>query len=158
VVYEEIEIKNMFILIHSIASIIALMVGSVSLVKVKGTKFHKTLGWVFIIFMFLSAISSFVIYNTHFSVIHILSLLVMFWLSRAVYAIRFRPKHWRHIHASSVGAAYIAILIAGVGVLVRKIVLPGNTNAGYIASGVTAIILVYILNKMTDKYKRNELI
>ena len=78
-------------------------------------------------------------------------MLVIFWLSRAIYAIRFKPKNWLHIHASSVGAAYIAILIAGVGVLVRKVILPGNSDAGYVASGILAIILIYFLNfKLND--------
>lgn len=146
----------MFILVHSISSIIALILGSISLMKIKGTRFHKFIGWLFVLCMFLSAISSFGIYNKNFSVIHILSLLVIFWLSRAIYAIRFKPKNWLHIHASSVGAAYIAILIAGVGVLVRKVILPGNSDAGYVASGILAIILIYFLNSMTNKYKGNE--
>lgn len=105
--------------------------------------------------MFLSAMSSFGIYNESFSVIHILSLLVIIWILRALYAVRFKPKNWLYIHISSIGATYIAILIAGIGVLVRKVLLPGNSRAGYIASGVTAIILIYFLNRMTDKYNNN---
>ena len=124
--------------------------------RVKGTRFHKFIGWLFVLSMLFSAISSFGIYNKNFSVIHILSLLVIVWLSRAIYAIRFKPKNWLHIHASSVGAAYIAILIAGAGVLVRKVILPGNGDAGYVASGILAIILIYFLNSMTNKYKGNE--
>jgi uncharacterized membrane protein len=124
-----------------------------NLLQIKGTKIHKMLGWVFIVSMFISAISSFGIYNNQFSLIHILSLLVIIWLSRAIYAIRIKPRNWLHIHASSIGAAYIAILIAGIGVFVRKILLPGNNNAGYVASIFTAIILIYLLNKTTDQYK-----
>ena len=146
----------MFILVHSIPSIIALILGSISLMRIKGTRFHKFIGWLFVISMLFSAISSFGIYNKNFWVIHILSLLVVVWLSKAIYAIKFKPKNWLYIHASSVGAAYIAILIAGVGVLVRKIILPGNSNAGYVASGILAIILIYFLNSMTNKYKGNE--
>ena len=144
---------TIFILIHSISSIVALVLGSTQLLQVKGTKIHKVLGWLFIISMFISATSSFGIYNNKFSLIHILSLFVIMWLSRAIYAIRLKPENWLHLHASSIGAAYIAILIAGVGVFVRKILLPGNSNAGYAASAFTAIIFIYLLNKMTDKYK-----
>ena len=79
--------------------------------------------------------------------VHILSLLVIMWLSRAFYAIRFKPKNWLYIHVSSIGAAYIAILIAGVGVFVRKILLPGNSNAGYIASVFTTIGLAVFLER-----------
>ncbi|WP_323738751.1 DUF2306 domain-containing protein [Candidatus Trichorickettsia mobilis] len=144
---------TIFILIHSISSIVALVLGSANLLQIKGTKIHKVLGWMFIVCMFISAISSFGIYNNKFSLIHMLSLLVIMWLSRAIYAIRLKPENWLHIHASSIGAAYIAILIAGVGVFVRKILLPGDSNAGYAASAFTAIILIYFLNKMTNKYK-----
>ncbi len=59
------------------------------------------------------------------------------------------------VNASSVGAAYIAIVIAGAGVFVRKIFLPGDSNAGYIASGVMTIICIYILHKMTERCKVN---
>jgi hypothetical protein len=52
--------------------------------------------------------------------------------------------------------AYITILIAGVGGLVRKVILPGNIHAGYVASGILAIILICFLNSMTNKYKGNE--
>lgn len=143
----------MFILIHSISSLIALIVGSVSLLKKKGTKIHKILGWIFVGSMFISASSSFWIYNKRFSAIHILSVLVLFWLFKAVHAVRFKPKNWLHIHASSIGAAYIAIIIAGSGVLVRKILLPGNNSAGYIVSALTAMICIYMLNKMTKKLR-----
>lgn len=158
-VYEEIEVKKsmfIFILIHSTSSIAALVLGSVNLLQIKGTKIHKVLGWIFIVCMFISAATSFGIHNNTFSVIHILSLLVIIWLSRAIYAIRFKPKNWLYIHASSIGSAYIAILIAGVGVFVRKILLPGNSNAGYIASVFTAIICLYLLIKMTYKYKTSK--
>ena len=140
------------VFIHSIASIVALVLGSISLMKTKGTRFHKILGWMFISFMLLSTISSFWIGN-HFSIIHILSILVIIWLLRAIHAIRFKPKNWLYIHASTIGATYIAILIAGAGVIVRKIILPNNYNAGYIVSGISAIFLIYFLNLMTRKYK-----
>lgn len=143
----------MLILIHSLASAIALMVGTLNLLKTKGTKVHKIWGWIFVTSMLASSLSSFGIYNERFSLIHILSVLVIIWLSRAIYAIRFKHSNWLHVHASSIGAAYIAIVIAGVGVLVRKILLPGNSNAGYIASGLTAIVCIYYLNKMTAKYR-----
>ncbi|MBN8511662.1 MAG: hypothetical protein J0L79_01340 [Rickettsiales bacterium] len=145
-----------FILIHSISSITALVLGSINLLQIKGTRIHKVLGWIFIICMFISASSSFGIYNKKFSLMHILSSLVIIWLFMAIYAIRFKPKSWLYIHASSIGSAYIAILIAGVGVVVRKILLPGNSNAGYISSVFTAIICIYLLNKMTNKYKTNK--
>lgn len=145
-----------FMLIHSISSITALVLGSVNLLQTKGTRIHKVLGWIFIICMFISASSSFGIYNKKFSLIHILSSLVIIWLLVAIYAIRFKPRNWLHIHASSIGSAYIAILIAGIGVLVRKILLPGNSNAGYISSAFAAIIFIYLLNKMTNKYKTSK--
>ena len=79
-----------------------------------------------------------------------LSLAVIYWLVRAVYATRYKPKFWRHVHASSMGAVFIAIIIAGVGVLVRKIILPGDVTVGYIASAITAIPAIYFLNKKTE--------
>ncbi len=148
----------MFVLIHTISSIFALLIGTWSIFQTKGTKLHKLLGWIFVSSMLLSACSSFLIYNKRLSIIHILSFCVLFWLFKAVHAVRLKPKNWVYIHASSIGAAYIATIIAGSGVLVRKILLPGNNNAGYLASIFTAVLSVYILDKLTKKlsYKTHE--
>jgi uncharacterized membrane protein len=90
---------SIFILIHSISSIVALVFGTVNLFRIKGTKIHKVLGWMFIICMFISATSSFGIYNNKFSLIYTLSLLVIILLSRAIYVLRLKPKNYLHIHA-----------------------------------------------------------
>ena len=145
--------KNTLILIHSIASIIAILLGLFVILIDKGDKRHKILGKVFVLSMLISSLSSFGIYNVRLSVIHILSCLEIIWLLRAIYAIRFRPNNWLYLHVSSISAAYIAILIAGAGVVVRKILLPGNSNAGYMASAITGIFCFYISKKITDKYK-----
>lgn len=144
----------MSIWIHSIFSIIGFIIATIVIFNRKGTPTHKKLGWIFWVSMFISCSSSFLIVNPSYSPIHILSALVLFWLLRAIYAARFKPKNWLYIHASSMSSAYISTIIAGMGVIVRKIILPGNAKAGYITSGIVAIFCIYFLIKFTYRYNR----
>jgi len=141
------------ILIHSCFSVAAFIVSFIVFWQAKGTKIHVFWGRIFWLSMFASAFSSFFIYEQKWSAIHIISSLVIYWLFRAVYVVRFKPKNWLFIHASSMGSAYIAIIIAGVGVLVRKVIIPGDVNAGFLASSIVAPPCIYFLNKLTARYK-----
>lgn len=64
--------------IHLFATIMALALGSVILLRVKGTLWHKRLGWAYAVCMLIAAGSSFFITTQgHFSPIHILSVVAL---------------------------------------------------------------------------------
>ncbi len=143
-----------FVLIHSFFICVAFIVSFPILFGTKGTKRHKLLGWIFTSSMLVSVIATFFIPSFgHFSPIHLLSVLVLFWLINGVLAARFKKGNWRYTHAMSMGSAYIAIIIAGIGVLVRYSFTPVNYINGYIASGITALIVIPLMVQRIKKYK-----
>lgn len=77
--------------IHLAATLAALLLGFVMLVRRKGTAWHKRLGWFWVLLMLTAAVSSFWITGLNggrFSPIHALSVLVLVAVPAAVYAIR----------------------------------------------------------------------
>lgn len=78
--------------IHLAAVVPALVIGAVQLAAPKGTLPHKRLGWAWVIAMLTAAISSFWIMEIRegagWSVIHLLSLWVLFALAMAIWHVR----------------------------------------------------------------------
>lgn len=77
--------------IHLAATLAALTLGIVMLVRRKGTTWHKRLGWVWVSLMLAAAVSSLWITGLNgqrYSPIHALSILVLVTVPAAVYAIR----------------------------------------------------------------------
>ena len=103
--------------IHLLAAVIAFGLGVVQLLAPKGTLPHRLLGWVWVIIMFVAAISSLFIRQINhgaFSFIHILSGLTIVALPMAVYAAR-RHKvaaHARHMRGVFLGALVVAGVLA----------------------------------------------
>ena len=70
--------------LHALAALISLTSGLTVLVMRKGTARHRLVGWVFVMAMAVTAISSaFITSNGHFSAIHLLSILTIVSLHRA---------------------------------------------------------------------------
>ena len=78
--------------IHLAAVVPAVMVGVAQLLMTKGTRIHKTLGWIWVLAMVVVAVSSFWILELRkgagFSVIHLLSLWTLISLACAIWFIR----------------------------------------------------------------------
>ncbi|QGZ96941.1 DUF2306 domain-containing protein [Terricaulis silvestris] len=101
--------------LHILAALTALGVGTVILFKPKGTGFHKTLGWTWVIAMATTAVSSLFITGLNgnfYSFIHLLSGWTIIGLPMAIFAIRNRKvdAHKRAMTGMFVGG----LLIAGV--------------------------------------------
>lgn len=99
--------------VHIIAALTALAVGTVILFKPKGTGFHKTLGWTWVIAMGTTALSSLFITGLNgnfYSFIHLLSGWTIIGLPMAIYAIRNRKveAHKRAMTGMFVGGLLIA--------------------------------------------------
>lgn len=143
------------IFVHSLFMLLAFAVSFPILWGRKGNKRHKSLGWIFTASMLISTISTFFIPRFGaFSYIHILSIFVLFWLIRGILAARFKKGNWQYIHSKNMGSAYIGIIIAGIGVLIRYSSTPVNYINGYIASSITACVAIPILIRKIQKYKR----
>ena len=71
--------------LHALAALISLAAGLTVLVMRKGTARHRFVGWVFVAGMSVTAVSSaFITSNGHFSAIHLLSVLTIVTLPRAI--------------------------------------------------------------------------
>ena len=78
--------------IHLAAVVPAIVIGVTQLLMTKGTRIHKTLGWIWVLTMVVVAVSSFWIMELRkgagFSVIHLLSLWTLISLACAIWFIR----------------------------------------------------------------------
>jgi uncharacterized membrane protein len=78
--------------LHALCAILALVLGILQLTMVKGTQRHRVVGYVWVVLMMVLAVSSFFIHRIRtfgpFSPIHILSLLTIITIPRAILAAR----------------------------------------------------------------------
>lgn len=83
---------GLLVQVHATAAVFAFLLGIAQFAGLKGTSFHRILGWVWVSLMYVTAISSLFIHNEPwfgpFSPIHLLSLLVIFGLPSAILAVR----------------------------------------------------------------------
>jgi len=99
--------------VHIAGAVTALLIGSVLLAGVKGSRLHKRLGWIWVAAMALTAASSLfikVLHPGHFSLIHLLSGWTLIALPMGVFAIRRGniAGHRRTMTAMFVGGLLIA--------------------------------------------------
>jgi uncharacterized membrane protein len=101
--------------VHLVAALTALAIGTVLMMRVKGTGLHKLLGWTWVLAMGTTAVSSLFIRTInpgHFSFIHLLSGWTIVGLPGAVYAIK-RGKVAAHRRAMT-GMFVGGLLLAGL--------------------------------------------
>jgi uncharacterized membrane protein len=108
--------------IHLAAVVPAIAIGAAQMLRPKGTRPHRVLGWIWVLAMLTAAISSFWIMEIRrgagWSVIHLLSLWVLFAMAMAIWQIRRGNvrAHKRYMVGTLAGLAG-----AGIGAL-----LPGR--------------------------------
>lgn len=100
------------ILIHLGTAVASMLVGGAMFLMKKGTVQHQISGRVWVVLMAITALTSFAIQTRgHFTWIHVLSLVVLFMLVRAVLAVRNRNIR---LHQRLVTGTYAGLLIAGL--------------------------------------------
>ncbi|MFT4255182.1 MAG: DUF2306 domain-containing protein [Caulobacter sp.] len=101
--------------IHVAAALTALVIGTVLMVGVKGTRLHRTLGWTWVLAMASTAISSLFIREMNhgaMSWIHLLSGWTIVALPMAVYAAR---RHNVHMHRRFMTGLFVGGLVVAGG-------------------------------------------
>ena len=136
--------------LHAIAALVALLLGPVALYRTRRDRLHKITGYVWMLAMLVTALSSFAITNFGvigpISPIHLLSVLALWSLWRGVTTIRagnvaahratLRNLYWR------------GVMIAGLfnflptGRMVNRVVFPDTPELGWvvIALGLAALV------------------
>jgi uncharacterized membrane protein len=100
------------ILIHLATAIASVLVGAAMFLMKKGTVQHKLSGRVWVVLMAVTALVSFAIQSRgRFSWIHLLSVIVLYMLVRAVWAVRNRNIR---LHQRLVIGTYMGLVIAGM--------------------------------------------
>jgi len=100
------------ILIHLATAIASVLVGAAMFLMKKGTVQHRVSGRLWVLLMAVTALASFAIQSRgHFSWIHLLSVVVLVMLVRAVLAVRNRNIR---LHQRLVTGTYVGLLIAGM--------------------------------------------
>jgi uncharacterized membrane protein len=103
--------------IHLAAVLPALVIGVHQLAARKGTRPHKLLGWIWVAAMAVAALSSFWIFGSNgsgYSVIHLLSVFVLFNLVCAIWSVR---RGNVRAHKKFMAGTMIGLIGAGVGAL-----------------------------------------
>ncbi len=103
------------IAVHAAAATVALLIGAFLLLRRKGTRLHKTLGWIWVACMTLTAGSSFLMTGLNhgsFSVIHILSAFVLVMLPWAIFAIR--TGRVRSHRSAMIGLYFGGLVLTGI--------------------------------------------
>ena len=107
--------QPMVVLVHMFVAITAFAVGLFQLVAPKGTIPHRIIGWAWLIFMTVIAVTSLFIRNInhgHFSFIHILTAITLIQIPVIIY---FARTHQIQKHgAAAYGLFMGALLIAGL--------------------------------------------
>ncbi|NVO24252.1 DUF2306 domain-containing protein [Donghicola mangrovi] len=100
--------------IHAYAALLAVVLTILIFTRARGTMTHRVLGWVWVLLMGFTAISSFAISTLrpgHFSVIHILSIATLILLVLGVY--RARTHQVKKHRQSMLGLVFGALCVAG---------------------------------------------
>jgi len=89
-------------LIHLIASMISLICGTLVLVLPKGTRIHKSSGYIYFIFMLLVNVTAFGLYHLYgrFGPFHIAALVSLATLLAGMIPVLLRTKSWLNYHLS----------------------------------------------------------
>lgn len=102
--------------LHAFTAITAFVLGVVQLVGVKGTTLHRALGYIWVVLMLVIAISSFWIHGMRqfgpYSLIHLLSIMVLVMLPAGVYFARVHRVRGHKL--TMLGLFSGALVIAGL--------------------------------------------
>ena len=113
--FDPITSASLAVQIHLATALVALALGTVMWLRPKGTKSHKIIGKIFIIFMLVTAVSAIfirLINNGQFSFIHLFVPLTFLGVFNALWSIRKRNIK-KHINAVK-GMFFGALLIPGL--------------------------------------------
>jgi uncharacterized membrane protein len=103
--------------LHLMASLIALLVGAITLVRPKGTFAHRLRGWIYVTALVVTSITALGIYRLGiFFFAHWFAVAALIGVTVAVVAAHFKiPKRmWVHLHLTCMLASYYILIGGGV--------------------------------------------
>ena len=134
-------------LIHTVFATVALVAGAAVLLLRKGTRWHRTLGHMYLTSMIALNTSAFFIYDLfgNFGPFHwmaVASLVTL--LAGMIPVLTRRPKgHWLAVHAGFISGSYVG-LVAGAAAEVTSRIPGGGTGFSGMAAGITTVFVITI--------------
>ena len=131
--------------IHMIFGILALVAGTAVLFLPKGTRWHRTLGHLYLTNMLALNISALFIYRLYggFGPFHWLALMSLLTLVAGMVPVfTRRPKgRWLELHASFINGSYVGLVAATAAEITSR--LPGTeASFGLVVAGTSVVIMV----------------
>lgn len=131
--------------VHLTFGIVALLAGTAVVLTRKGTRWHRTLGHVYLTNMVALNVSALFIYNLFgtFGPFHWLALGSLFSLLVGMIPVfTRRPKRgWLQRHAAFIGGSYVGLLAATAAEITSR--LPGTEESfGLVVAGTSIVVMV----------------
>lgn len=144
-------------LFHLVAALVALITGTLVLIKTKGTIFHKRIGYIYSVSMVLMNLSAFGLYNLFgtWGIFHygaVVSLLTV--VGGMAAAIRRKPK-WIYRHLAFMYWSVIGLYAAFFSEAFTRIPATPFFGMVGIATGATMFIGAYAFHKNKKKWAEN---
>ncbi len=133
-------------LIHTTFGVVALLAGAVVLLTRKGTRWHRTLGHVYLTNMLALNISALFIYRLygHFGPFHWMALGSLLTLVAGMIPVFTRlPKgRWLELHAAFINGSYVGLVAATAAEITSRI--PGTEDHFALVVGGTSALVIGI--------------
>ena len=132
--------------IHTIFGVVALVAGTVVLLLRKGTRWHRTLGHVYLSNMLALNISALFIYRLYgrFGPFHWMALASLLTLIVGMVPVfTRRPKiGWLQLHAAFINGSYVGLVAGFVSEITSRI--PGTEDSFGLVVGLTSALIIGI--------------
>ncbi|WP_405207268.1 hypothetical protein [Aquimarina sp. LLG6339-5] len=150
-------------IVHFVSSIISLLFGTLALIKPKGTKNHKRIGYVYTIAMGVLLATSFMIYRLHgtFGVLHWFAVISSITLLLGIIPMFIKkPTNYLQLHLSSMYWSVIGLYCAFFAEVLTRIpfILKVNSNIipiFYSLVGIATALVSIIGSIYFRKYKNS---
>ena len=137
-------IGDIYGLIHLLASIVALISGSLVLIMAKGTRRHKQVGYVYIAAMILSLLTAFMIYRLFggWGIFHYAALLsaLTIVLGMIPALTQKPPTSWKYLHFSFMYWSVMGLYAAFVAELLTRV--PDTPFYGMVGIATAAVMML----------------
>lgn len=143
-------------LIHTITAILAMISGAVVILNPKGTKFHKRVGYLYVVSMVLLNVTSFFIISFGgFSIFHFFAIISLLTVLGGMIPTLRRAKNWFPYHFYFMSWSVVGLYSAFWAEVGTRFV--GNMQQFWwmvaLATGVTVFIGSRIINNQAKKLK-----
>lgn len=145
-------------LFHVIMALLAMITGTIVIIKTKGTKLHVAIGYSYFFSMLAMNLSSFMLYGLlgHFGPFHVAAIFSLLTLLGGMIPVFFRKKikSWQRLHGTFMYYSVVGLYAAFFSEVLTRI--PGQSFSGMVilASVAVTVIGIVLFNRLKFKWFR----